>query len=142
MSSEGKPVLGSDVRLTETELGADLAISSSGDLAAISGELNLGQAIFHRLRTTLGELLDTGHSSYGSRLYDLIGEPNNEGTRERVRAMVRETLQREPRIERIVKISVQARTDRPDVIDIDVTVIAIETNVPLNVVFPFHLEVT
>lgn len=144
--SENKPVLGRDLKLLETELGADLSISPSGDLSAVSDELNLGQAIVHRLRTTLGELFDIGHSGYGSSLYDLVGQPNNETTRERARAIVRRTLEQEPRVKQIVKISVQPRSDRPDagpnaIVDIDMMVIAIGTNVPLNIVFPFHLEV-
>jgi phage baseplate assembly protein W len=139
--SEEKPVLGKDLMLTETEFGVDLSISSTGDLSAVSDELNLGQAIVHRLRTTLGELFDIGHSGYGSSLYDLIGEPNNQATRDRARAIVRQTLQQEPRIKQIVSISVEPRLERSDVVDIEVMVIAIETSVPLNIVFPFYLEV-
>lgn len=139
--SEEKPVLGKDLRLVEGELGVDLSVSASGDLDIITDELNLGQAIVHRLRTVLGELYDIGRSGYGSHLYDLIGEPNNETTRERARLIVRQTLEREPRVKQIRMISVEPRADRPDVVDIEISVIAIETNVPLNIVFPFHLEV-
>ncbi len=138
--SEEKPVLGKDLRLVYADVGADLKVSPSGDLELVDDELNLGQAIVHRMRTRPGELLDIGHSSYGSKLYDLIGEPNNEATREKVRAVVIEALEREPRVKKVVKVSVTVRRDRPDAVDVDVSLIATDTEVPLNVVFPFYLE--
>jgi len=141
MSERSKPILGHDVKLEETELGVDLEVSPSGDLQIVRDELNLGQAIVHRLRTGIGELLDIGHSDYGSHLYDLIGEPNNEATRERAKAIVWDALQRDPRIKQIVNISVTSQPYRMDIVDIDITVIAIGRKVPLNIVLPFHLEV-
>jgi phage baseplate assembly protein W len=143
--SQEKEILGKDLKLMwedpKPQLGLDLSLSGTGDLEAIADELNLGQAIGHRLLTNIGELFDTGHSTYGSRLYELVGEPNNETTRERARAIVREALQQEPRIKEIFNILVTTRKGSRDVIDIDITVIAIGSNVPLNIVFPFHLEV-
>jgi len=141
MSDEEKPVLGKDLRLVYSDIGADLTVSPSGDLEVVDDEFNLGQAIVHRMMTRPGELLDIGHSSYGSKLYDLIGEPNTETTREKVRAVVIEALEREPRVKKIVKVSVTQRVDRTDAVDVDVSIIATGTEVPLNVVFPFYLEV-
>lgn len=139
-TSEEKPVLGKDLRLVYADVGADLKVSPSGDLELVDDELNLGQAIVHRMRTRPGELLDIGHSSYGSKLYDLIGEPNNEATREKVRAVVIEALEREPRVKKIVKVVVTVSKARSDSVDVDVSLIATETEVPINVVFPFYLE--
>jgi phage baseplate assembly protein W len=138
--SHEKRVLGRDLRLLDTELGADLKVSPSGDLELVDEELNLGQAIVHRMRTRPGELLDIGHSTYGSRLYDLVGEPNNEATRDRVKAVVRETLEREPRVKKIVKITVSVSSERTDAVEVDISLIATGAEVPLNVVFPFYLE--
>jgi phage baseplate assembly protein W len=139
--SEEKPILGKDVRLVETEQGADLKVSPSGDLELVGDELNLGQAIVHRVRTRLGELVDIGHADYGSRLFDMIGEPNNETTRERVKTIIRETLELEPRIKEIVNISATSSPERADVVNVEVSVIAVGMNIPLNIVFPFYLEV-
>ncbi|MDG7021907.1 MAG: hypothetical protein JRN07_00740 [Nitrososphaerota archaeon] len=138
--SEDKLVLGSDLRLAYSDLGADLNVTPSGDLELVDDELNLGPAIGHRIRTRRGELVDIGHSSYGSKLYDLIGEPNNEATRDKVKAVVVEALTREPRVKKIVKVAVSVKPGRPDAVDVDVSLIATETEVPLNVVFPFYLE--
>jgi phage baseplate assembly protein W len=133
-------VLGKDLFLNYADLGADLKISASGDLALADDEFNLGQAIIHRLMTRPGELLDIGHSTYGSTLYDLIGEPNNETTREKVKAVVIDALRHEPRVEKIVKVVVAPMPGRSDGVDVDVSVIATGSEVPLNVVMPFYLE--
>ena len=50
-------LLGTDLELTETHMGADISNTAMGDLKEISEELNLAQAILHRLRTIRGELL-------------------------------------------------------------------------------------
>jgi phage baseplate assembly protein W len=138
--SEEKPVLGKDLRLAYADVGADLKVSPSGDLELVDDEYNLGQAIVHRMRTRPGELIDIGHSSYGSRLYDLVGLPNTETTREKVRAVVIEALNREPRVKKIVKVSVTQSAGRTDAVEVDVSIIATGTEVPLNIVFPFYLE--
>lgn len=139
--SEDHPLLGSDLRLVDSETGADLRLSPGGDLDLVDGELNLGQAIVHRIRTRRGELSDVGHGRYGSRLYDLIGEPNNETTRERVRVIVREALAHEPRIKETLRLSVTPSSERADAVEIEISVLSIESEAPLNIVIPFYLEV-
>ena len=138
--SEEKPVLGKDLFLSYSDVGADLNVSASGDLKLVDDEYNVGQAIVHRLRTRPGELVDIGHSTYGSTLYDLIGEPNNETTREKVKAIVIATLKCEPRVEKIVKVVVTPTTDRLDAVEVEISVIATGSEVPLNIVMPFYLE--
>jgi len=139
--SEKKRVLGTDLRLRESEQGADLALASSGDLATISHEYNLGQAILTRLRIRKGELRELGHSRLGSRLYDFVGEPNNEATREQIKTAVRETLLEEPRIRQIVRVEVTQNKDERDRVDLDVSIIPIGQETSLNIVMPFYLEV-
>jgi phage baseplate assembly protein W len=188
--SEDRKFLGTDIRLLETPLGADISIGTTGDIELVSEDMNLAQAILHRLRTIKGELSDIGHPEYGSNIYDMVGEPNNETTRERIKMIVRNTLIQEPRIKEIVRIDVKprkagsmtgyndeydptkwariAKTEIAQVsasgsssysdlegfsayksydadsylntVDIDITTIPIESNVPLNIVFPFYLE--
>ena len=138
--SEEKPVLGKDLLLSYADVGADLKVSPSGDLQLVDDEFNVGQAIVNRLRTRPGELMDIGHSTYGSTLYDLIGEPNTEATREKVKAVVIAALEREPRVEKIVKVVVTPTPGRLDAVDVDMSVIATGSEVPLNVVMPFYLE--
>jgi phage baseplate assembly protein W len=99
--------LGTDLNLQEKGLGSDLLVSATGDLVIVSEEQNLAQAIIHRLRAIEGELYEIEHPTYGSRLYDFIGELNNDITRNRIRNHIKSTLMKEPRIKEIVKITVK-----------------------------------
>ena len=136
-----KEHLGRDLKLVERELGYDLATSPTGDLETIWEEYNLAQAITARLNTMLGELGDLGHSSYGSRLYELIGEPNNERTRELARIYATESISRDPRVEEVVSIKAYTHKKETNRIDIDISVRATGLSGILNIVFPFYLEV-
>jgi len=133
--------LGTDLKIQDEELGSDLAISPSGDLDLVSDEYNLGQAIINRLKTRRGELADLGHPNYGSLLYELVGEPNNERTRGRVRAYTAECVGQDPRVKEVLSIIVKVSKDDPHRIDIDITVLPIGRSTALNIVFPFYLEV-
>lgn len=65
MSDDG---YGTDFALSPA---GDLIVTPSGDVAALSGPLNAGQAMLNRLRTTPGEL--PLHPDYGSSVMELIG---------------------------------------------------------------------
>ena len=67
MSEESKKLLGTDLLLSETPLGVDIYKNSNGDLEFVVEEMNLAQAVLHRLRTIKGELIDIGHPEYGSK---------------------------------------------------------------------------
>jgi phage baseplate assembly protein W len=139
--SERKRVLGVDLKLKDEEMGVDLAISPTGDLQTVSEEMNVGQAVISRIRTRKGELLDLGHRQFGSRLYELVGEPNNEATRELVRNIAKETLSADPRIREIRRIDVKPSRFDPHRVDLEITVLAIRSETPINIVYPFYLEV-
>jgi phage baseplate assembly protein W len=140
-------ILGLDLRLNHTAAssaqtnGLDIAVSDGGDLATVSEEQNLGQAIVHRLLTRRGELAELGHPGYGSLLHELIGEVNNERTRTLVRLYVKECIEQESRISEIVSIVVRPRSDRQDVVTVEITVMPATKSSPVNIVFPFYLEV-
>ncbi|PKP60321.1 MAG: hypothetical protein CVT89_00020 [Candidatus Altiarchaeales archaeon HGW-Altiarchaeales-2] len=123
----------------DKDVGRDIIINNTGDLETVSGAFNLGQAITNRLMTRKGELSELGHANYGSRMYELIGEPNNERTRELAKIYVKECLSQEPRIKEIVKVVVSPVGN--DRIDISISAIPIESEVVLNIVFPFYLEI-
>lgn len=133
--------LGKDIKIVERDPGYDLDLSPTGDLETIGEEYNLAQAIIMRLNTMQGELRDLGHSSYGSRLSELIGEPNNERTRELARIYALESVTRDPRVEEVVGISAEMFKDDPHQININISVRAKGRTSILNMVFPFYLEV-
>jgi phage baseplate assembly protein W len=101
--------LGRDLKLADYYLGADLYIGKSGDMGVISEEMNIAQAILHRLRTIKGELAELGHPDYGSTILDFIGQPNNSVTRSRLRLAIRDTIRQEQRVKEIVSIDVKQR---------------------------------
>jgi phage baseplate assembly protein W len=176
-SDRMKELLEVDVRLVETMFGADLSVNDDGDVSSVVGEINLAQAVLHRLRTIKGELFDTGHLSYGSTLYDFIGEPNNELTREMIKLAVRNALLEESRIKEIVNVKVTSRSLSTEkqyassykpsrsketitasemveeeiavtdprmalsTVDIELSVLPIGSSTPINISFPFRLEV-
>ncbi len=80
----------------------------------VSGRADLAQAVVNRLLTRQGELTDLGHPDYGSRLYQLIGEPNSRRTYAVAELYIREALAGEPRIQEIVAISFAPPSPRPD----------------------------
>jgi phage baseplate assembly protein W len=108
-SRSNSPFLGTDLKLADYYLGADLYIGKSGDMAIISEERNIAQAILHRLRTIKGELAELGHPDYGSTILDFIGQPNNSVTRTRLRLAIRDTIRQEHRVKQIVSIEVKQR---------------------------------
>ena len=100
-------VLGVDLKLKGDELGLDLSVKLSGDLELVEGGYNLAQAIINRLMTRRGELAELGHPNYGSTLYQLIGEPNNERTRELIKMAVKECVVQDPRVKELLSVSVK-----------------------------------
>mgnify|MGYP000016161338 CR=1 FL=1 len=133
-------VLKTDLRLRIDSVGADLSIRE-GDLETIREEDNLAQAIIHRLMTSRGELTDLGHPEYGSRLSDLIGEPNNERTRSRARNLVVECLSQESRIKEILSVNVNTNPLDPNRIDIEIVVVPVGVRKPISITYPLRLEV-
>ncbi len=99
--------------LTSDRAGVDVVIER-GDLKLVSGRANLSQAILNRLFTRQGELADLGHPEYGSRLYQLIGEPNTRRTQAVAELYIREALADEPRIAEIQAIAFEPPSMRAD----------------------------
>ncbi len=76
------------------------------DFALATGRQNLAQALIARLLTPQGELAALGHPSYGSRLHEVIGQPNTETTRNLARLFVIDAVKQERRVAEIVAIEV------------------------------------
>jgi phage baseplate assembly protein W len=107
--SELRPVyvVGSNVTTRATPAGPRRML----DVPTVTGGPNLGQAIVLRLLTPRGELDALAHPDYGSRLHELIGQPNTDTTRNLVRLYILEALRAESRIEKILDITVDRAPD-------------------------------
>ena len=110
------------------------------DLETLSGAGNLKQALLLRFLTPAGEMTVLGHPNYGSRLFDLIGEPNTLTNRNRAKLYVLQALAAEPRVKEVLSVQVTQNRAYLDQIDIDVWLTSIDSDTPLNLVFPFFLE--
>lgn len=133
------------VQQNSRDHGSDLstlrrAETGQVDLETLGNVENLTQALLLRFLTPVGELALLGHPDYGSRLFELIGELNTETNRNRAKLFVLQALAAEPRVKEVR--SVQVRENRADRgrIDIDISLIPIDSDTPLNLVFPFFLE--
>ena len=89
---------------------ADLRRTAGGDLATVDGRDTLVQAILDRLLTRRGELAGLGHPGYGSRLHELIGEPDSPRTRGWAEVHVRECLDQERRLAEVLSVRFQTTT--------------------------------
>jgi len=132
--------LGKDLKLRFERVGADLA-PAEGDLDTVSGDDNLAQALIHRLTTEQGELDDIGHADYGSRLYEMVGQPNTDTTRAMIRNLVDRCLSEEPRVAEVTSVRATANAHDPSRVDIEITVVPVGTKGALTVIYPFRLEV-
>lgn len=111
------------------------------DIATVTETGNLQQSLINRIMTRKGELEDLGHPEYGSRHYDLIGEPNTESNRNLIKFHILECLSHEPRIERVLKAQVKTDTDNRSLVRIYLEIKIITVTSPINLVIPFSLEV-
>ncbi|HIK55489.1 MAG TPA: GPW/gp25 family protein [Synechococcales cyanobacterium M55_K2018_004] len=109
------------------------------DWALVQGRDNLAQAIILRLLTPRGELAALGHPQYGSRLPELIGTRNTATNRNLIKLYILESLKQEPRIAQVEAIAVTADPVMRDRVNVVLSVLPIDSRIPLTI-GPFALE--
>lgn len=132
-------------RKSSRDPGSDLSTikrpeTGQKDLETLSGNDNLIQALLLRFLTPVGELAALGHPNYGSRLFELIGELNSETNRNRAKLFLLEALAAEPRVKEVRAVRVTQNQSEHTRMDIDVALVPIDSDTPLNLVFPFFLN--
>ena len=111
------------------------------DLKIAVGVEALRQAIANRLKTRKGELAALGHPEYGSRHYELIGEPNVERTRNLIKLYILQSLKKEARIEKVLRADVKSEHIPPrNTVRIELSVKVIGQALPLDIIVPFNLS--
>ena len=151
MAEDFDALFGADIRLLgnlgqaeQRERGSDLFTaprpeSSQVDLQRLHGVENLQQALLVRFLTEVGELAHLGHAGYGSRLHELIGEPNTETTRNRAKLFALQALAAEPRVAAVLSVVVGTDRSKPGTITITARLRTIDSPVPVTVLFPVDL---
>lgn len=137
-------LLGDLERANDRQPGHDLFVTKRPmtgkiDLATLEGNENLQQALLMRFLTRTGELAVLGHSDYGSRLFELIGELNDDTNRNRAKLYVLQALEAEPRVKQVLSVTVTPDARERTQINIVVSLLAIDSSTPLTVAFPFLL---
>ena len=138
MTEERQRLFGDDLELYSRNETYDLRPNGAGDLGLARGNENIIQALTLRLRVRRGELAPLGWPSYGSRLHELIGEPNINRVHVRLMAYARSAIEEDPRVAEVSGIS--ASPSGRDTVRLTMEIRLIEEPNPLNMVFDFDLE--
>ena len=132
---ELRPVYTADVDMRRVPNRPD----ALADIGVLSGLDNLGQAVIIRLLTPRGELSALAHPEYGSRLHELVGSQNSATTRILAKLYILESLQLEPRIQKVVNVLVEPAQGTRDRINIQLAVLPVGETQTVRI-GPFTLE--
>lgn len=142
MAAERAQLFGDDLRLLERGGVFDLVADGGGDLAPARGNENIAQALTMRLLVRRGELAPLGWPTYGSRLHEVIGEPNNRRTHTILMAHARAAVEQDPRVVEVTSMRAYVLPGERDVARLEIEVQLITENNPLNLVFDVRLGTT
>ena len=140
MANERAELFGNDLQIVERAGGMDLLAEAGGDLAVARGNDNIMQALAMRLRVRKGELARLGWADYGSRLHELIGEPNNTRTHVKLMAFARAAIEQDPRVREVASVETQVIPGERDVVRLLMEISLIDAPNPLNLVFDVKLN--
>jgi phage baseplate assembly protein W len=135
-------LFGADLRLRPTGGSLDLTRDDGGDLDLATGAENISQALTLRLLVRRGELTPLGWPDYGSRLHELIGEPNVVRTRALLMAFAQAAIEQDPRVERVRGIRAGVPGEERNVVRLEAEILLISQPQPLNLVIDIPLEPT
>ena len=112
------------------------------DLKLAAGLRNLVQDLIIRLQTQIGELAPLGHPNFGSRHHELIGMPNTETNRNRLKLHILHCLQQEVRLAKVnsVEVSLPPGNENRDKADVRIIATARGFEEPFSLVVPFSFE--
>jgi phage baseplate assembly protein W len=142
MVEDRQRLFGNDLRLLERSGVVDVLPDYSGDLALARGNENIAQALTMRLLVRRGELAALGWPTYGSRLHELIGEPNQQRTHVVLMAHARSAVEQDPRVLEVLGIEAHVIPGERDVVRLEMEIQLITENNPLNLVFDVKLGTT
>lgn len=137
-------LFGNDLRLVDYADALDLSTraggGAAGDLALARGADNAVQALTLRLRVRKGELAPLGWPDYGSRLHELIGEPNVPRTHLKAEAFARQAIEADPRVLTVDAVRTATLPGERDTVRLLMDITLIDAPTPLNLVFDLSLE--
>jgi phage baseplate assembly protein W len=138
--AEREQLFGVDLALADGAAGLDLVAGGAGDLRLAAGNANIVQALTLRLRVRRGELAPLGFADYGSRLHELVGDPNNRRTHLKLAAFARAAIEQDPRVREVTDVRVRVLPGDRAAAQITMEVALIDAPSPLNLVHTIQLE--
>jgi phage baseplate assembly protein W len=138
--AEREQLFGVDLALVERAGGVDLVDDGSGDLRLAAGNDTIVQALKLRLSVRRGELAPLGFADYGSRLHELVGEPNTRRTHLKLAAFARAAVEADPRVREVTDVRVRVLAGDRNTVQIALEVVLIDAPTPLNLVHTIQLE--
>jgi phage baseplate assembly protein W len=139
MAAPREVLFGNDLKLVDEAPGLDLVVDGGGDVDLARGNDNIVQALRLRLLVRKGELAPLGWPDYGSRIHELIGEPNNRRTQLILMAHARAAISADPRVVDIPTIEALVLPGNRDVVRLNLSITLIAQQTPLNLVFDVRL---
>ena len=139
--TERERLFGTDLQVADRAGGVDFTATRLGDLNVAQGNENIIQALTLRLRVRKGELTPLGWPEYGSRIHELIGEPNLSRTHVQLMVYAREAIEQDPRVQEIESIQARVLPGERNVVRLTMEIILIHEQNPLNLVYDAELEV-
>src|SRR3954454_3326451 len=112
-------LFGADLRLRPTGGSLDLTRDDGGDLDLATGAENISQALTLRLLVRRGELTPLGWPDYGSRLHELIGEPNVVRTRALLMTFAQAAIEQDARVEKVSEVRALVLDPARDVVRLE-----------------------
>jgi phage baseplate assembly protein W len=140
MPSDRKQLFGNDLQLKERFGGFDLVPGERLDLGLSQGNANVIQALQLRLRIRRGELAPLGWPRYGSRIHELIGEPNTSRTHARLMAYARTALEADARVQEIQSLRAEVLPGERTVVRLFIDILLIDEPNPLLLISDINLE--
>jgi phage gp46-like protein len=143
MSTDQVQLFGTDLALHAAAGGVDLglggATGGTGDISLATGAGNIVQALMMRLRVQLGELAPLGWPDYGSRLHELIGEPDLARTQLKAQVFARDAIEADPRVQKVESVDIVRIPGERYVLRLTMLVSVINEPRPQNLVFDLAL---
>ncbi len=133
-------LFGNDIQVLERAGGFDAIAGGDGDLRMARGTDDIIQALTLRLLVRLGALAPLGWPDYGSRLHELIGEPNNRRTHLKLMAFARAALELDARVDQVADIQAEIAPGERNAARLTITVALIQQPTPVTLVFLANLE--
>lgn len=142
MTTERETLFGNDLLLVDHSGGFDLIGDWAGDLDLAQGNDNIIQALKLRLLVRRGELTRLGWPSFGSRIHELIGEPDNNRTRVLLMAHARESIEQDPRVAEVREVRAESPPGERGLVMVYLEILLINEQNPVNLVARINLGET